>query len=165
MLENFESDILPVWMDAQLAASSKGPVRLPDSQLREQSLQFLTALRPAAQNGNLSDISTAEWSPVRDMLTDLSRSRVRQGATPSQTAAFIFSLRQPLLLRLERDFSSHPDYAGISRAISLLVDTLGLYTMEVYQKNREEVIARQQQEMLELSTPVVQLWDGFSLSR
>ena len=43
---------------------------------------------------------------------------------------------------------------------TVLLDRLGLFTTEVYQRSREEVIARQQQELLELSTPVVKLWEG-----
>ena len=95
------------------------------------------------------------------MLTDLSRSRGVQGFSPSETATFIFSLKKPLFARLRREVGKDPDVlAEVTWAATELLDSLGLYTTEIYQKTREEVIARQQQEMLELSTPVVKLWDG-----
>ena len=95
------------------------------------------------------------------MLADLSRSRAQLGFSPSETAIFIFSLKQPLFDRLRREFGN--DAQGLADAVwssTNLLDKLGLYTTEVHQKRREEVIARQQQELLELSTPVVELWDG-----
>jgi len=95
------------------------------------------------------------------MLTDLSRSRGVQGFSPSETASFVFSFKKPLFDRLRREFSKDADaLAELTWTTTQLLDNLGLYTTEVYQKSREEVIARQQQEMLELSTPVVKLWEG-----
>ena len=102
-----------------------------------------------------------EWSGVREMLANLSRSRGLQGFTPSETASFVFSLKKPLFARLRREFSKDAEaLAEVTWAATELLDKLGLYTTEVYQKSREEVIGRQQQEMLELSTPVVKLWEG-----
>ena len=95
------------------------------------------------------------------MLANLSRSRGSQGFTPSETATFVFSLKKPLFARLRRECADGRRGAGRATwAATELLDRLGLYTTEVYQKAREEVIDRQQQEMLELSTPVVKLWDG-----
>jgi len=98
---------------------------------------------------------------VRERLSELSQARARQGFSPSETATFVFSLKQPLFAQLRARYSNDP--AGLSDELwitTLLLDKLGLYTMEVFQQSREEVIQRQQEEMLELSTPVVELWDG-----
>jgi len=98
---------------------------------------------------------------VRELLDDLSRARVAQGFTPSETALFVFSLKEPLFELLRREIGENPD--DLARAIwttTRLLDNLGLYTVEAFAKTREEVIVRQQQELLELSTPVVELWDG-----
>jgi rsbT co-antagonist protein RsbR len=74
---------------------------------------------------------------------------------------FVFSLKQPLFTRLRDSLRSEPaTLADLTWMISTLFDELGLYTTEVFQASREQVIVRQQQELLELSTPVVQLWDG-----
>ena len=98
---------------------------------------------------------------MREILTDLSRSRGQQGFSPSETATFIFSLKQPLFTRLRQELEQDADtLANEYWAATVLLDELGLFTTEAYQKNREMVIARQQQELLELSTPVVKLWEG-----
>src|SRR5262249_20887240 len=94
-------------------------------------------------------------------LDSVSRSRARQGFSPSETATFVFSLKRPLFAHIRSEASLDADtLADEMWTVTTLLDGLGLYTTEVYQKGREEVIARQQQEMLELSTPVVKLWKG-----
>src|SRR4029434_4115434 len=98
--------------------------------------------------------------PVRDMLSDLSSSRAVQGFSPAETATFVFSLKQPMFNALTRAKLDAATLAQTSWAVTVLLDELGLYTMERYQKSREEVILRQQREITELSTPVVKLWDG-----
>jgi rsbT co-antagonist protein RsbR len=95
------------------------------------------------------------------MLGNLSRSRGLQGFSPAETASFVFSLKKPLYTRLVREAGKEGKaLTDEIWSITELMDKLGLYTTEVYQKSREEVILRQQQDMLELSTPVVKLWDG-----
>ncbi|MGH7342110.1 MAG: STAS domain-containing protein, partial [Candidatus Rokuibacteriota bacterium] len=117
--------------------------------------------RDAAGAGELDGADGPAWRPVHEHLAAISSSRARQGFTPSETATFVFSLKEPLFERLRQDVgASAGALADEMLRASRLLDKLGLYTMEVYQKGREEVIARQQREMLELSTPVVQLWEG-----
>jgi rsbT co-antagonist protein RsbR len=95
------------------------------------------------------------------MLAELSRSRAMQGFSPSETASFIFSLKEPLFKALNRDKAlSGEQIASTIWTVTVLLDALGLFTLEVFQKSREEVIVRQQREIAELSTPVVKLWDG-----
>ena len=98
---------------------------------------------------------------MKDRLAEISRSRSAQGFSPSETATFVFSLKKPLFARLRRELGGNADaLADATWRVTELLDGLGLYTTEAHQKAREEVIARQQEEMLELSTPVVKLWDG-----
>jgi rsbT co-antagonist protein RsbR len=98
---------------------------------------------------------------MRELLSDVSRARTREGYGPAETATFVFSLKQPLFDRLRQEVGEDAEaLASEIWVATLLLDQLGLYTMEVHQKAREEVINRQQQDMLELSTPVVRLWDG-----
>jgi len=161
LLERHESDILDQWIKAQLAAPLSRRSMVSDAELRDQSREFLGLLRSAAGKGSLDSIDGAAWQAVRDGLTDISRSRGARGFSASETATFVFSLKQPLFSALRDDYGS--DAAGLADEVwktSTLLDKLGLLTTEVYQKGREEVIARQQEEMLELSTPVVKLWDG-----
>jgi rsbT co-antagonist protein RsbR len=162
ILATHEAQILAEWTGLQKAAAGpRGDSRIDDRQLREQSRQFVSLLRQAAETGDVENPEGADWNPVRDLLADVSESRARHGFSPSETAMFVFSLKQPLftVLRdvLGRDAEMLAEEVWTATA---LLDRLGLYTVEAHQKTREEVILRQQQEMLELSTPVVALWEG-----
>jgi len=101
------------------------------------------------------------FAPVKQLLADISKSRAIQGFSPTETAMFVFSLKQPLVNAINRsELFAANSLAGVVWQVTLLLDTLGLYTMDEYQKSREQVIIRQQREISELSTPVVKLWDG-----
>ena len=159
LLNRHEADILGDWLDVQLSDPRRSHL-INEADLRSQSKEFLGLLRGAAQRGS-TDVTSRDWEDVRRLLDDLSRSRVRAGLTPSQTASFVFSLKPALFRRLRTALGNEPiRVAEATDAIDGLLDPLGLYTTEVYQQGREEIILRQQQEMLELSTPVVRLWDG-----
>ena len=160
ILKTYESEILDEWMREQLA-SLRSTAKIRENELRQQSTEFLNLLQTATQSGNVTDINSPAFGKVRDVLSDLSRSRGLQGFSPSETATFVFSMKRALFARIRKDLEK--DAAGLASvtwAATELLDKLGLYTTEVYQKVREEVIARQQEELLELSTPVVKLWDG-----
>ena len=132
-----------------------------EAELTELAKRFLEQLRRGAASGGLDDIGTAEWAPMRELLEDLSRDRAIQGYSPSETAIVVFSLKQPLFELLREEFASDADLlAKETWAAGSLIDRLGLYTIECYARIREDVITRQQQELLELSTPVVELWEG-----
>jgi len=160
LLQQHEPEVLDEWVREQKSVlGQKGQIK--DQELRTQCADFLARLRQAARNGSLSDLRGPQWDNLRELLSEVSRSRGLQGFSPSETATFIFSLKRPLFTLLRRAFGK--DAEGLARETWLataLLDELGLYTTEVYQKAREEVILRQQQEMLELSTPVVKLWEG-----
>lgn len=161
ILHTYEEELLEEWMREQLASDTWRADLLTESELRQQSAEFLGALRQAAESDNLTDIMTPQWSEVREILTHLSRSRVQQGFAPAETATFIFSLKQPLFKRLRQELEQDTDtLANEHWAATVLLDELGLFTIEAYQSSREAIIDRQQEELLELSTPVVKLWDG-----
>ena len=160
ILQTHEAELLAEWMKEQLAATTRRADLINERDLREQSRQLLAGIRGAAAKGNLTDVTTPEWGPVRDLLEEVSRTRAQQGFSPSETATFVFSLKQPLFARLRQGVRDAGELAAELWAATVLLDKLGLYTIEVFQKSREDVIGRQQQELLELSTPVVQLWDG-----
>jgi rsbT co-antagonist protein RsbR len=157
-----EQELLENWLQEQMASPGRRSDLTTEPQMRQQSAEFLRLLRQALQTGDSShDIHALPWSNVRAFLENLSRSRALQGFSPTETATFIFSFKQGLFERLRREFSDDgPALAQIVLESSLLLDKLGLYTTEVYQKSRDEIIRRQQQELVELSTPVVKLWKG-----
>jgi rsbT co-antagonist protein RsbR len=155
-----EKEILADWISLQKKAGTLQTGRISESEVTVQSRDFLHAVRGALETGG-ADVSHAAYAPVRELLDDVSRHRGVQGFSPTETAMFVFSLKEPLFNTMNRDKTVSPAaLAQTTWAITLLLDQLGLYTAEVYQQNRDDVIQRQQREISELSTPVVKLWDG-----
>ena len=161
LLQRDGEGILTDWVAQQKENLSQRTNLMKSGEIERQSREFLTALSNALANNAEGDPSTSSaWDPARELLTSLSRTRARQGFTPTETATFVFSLKGVIFDRLKGKESDQSGVMEQMLAASQLLDTLGLFTTETYQKGREEVIARQQQELLELSTPVVQLWKG-----
>ena len=151
ILRKYDKDLLAAWDTAQLKAATWRPDLITERELHEQSRQFLRALHAAVQHGDLDDVTTPEWEEVREILADVSRARARQGFSPSETAMFVFSLKQPLFTFLRQELTQAPEMlASETWATTTLLDKLGLYTTEVYQQSREDMIKSQQQELLEL---------------
>ncbi len=146
-------------LTAQKTASPKG--RLASQDINGQATEFLDELTSAATSATSNDVSKAEWSGVRGFLEQLSRDRVQAGFTSEETATFIFSLKRPVYDAAMSD-SGRSSQSTVSDlwAITELLDQLGLHTVKTYQRSREELINRQQEDMMEMSTPVIKLWDG-----
>ena len=160
LLTRHEAGIIQDWVRRQLADPARSHA-VKEADLQHDSRAFLSLLLGAARSRNTGDINTRDWDEVRRMLEDLSRNRAALGLSPSQTAMFVFSLKEALFPLLRQELAQDPEQlAAATWTVSSVLDRLGLYTTEVHQKGREAVIAKQQQEMLELSTPVVQLWEG-----
>ncbi|HYO51544.1 STAS domain-containing protein [Archangium sp.] len=160
ILKKYPSELIADWFSAMTASGIRRDALMREGELREQCAEFLRLLTQATEQGHFTDINASGFAPVREMLERLSRSRSLQGFSPAETATFIFSFKQPLFDRLRRELTGQPvAVADELWGATVLLDKLGLYTTEVHQRTREEVIMRQQQEMMELSTPVVQLWD------
>ena len=157
IIRNNETEILAEWIREQ-AAGQKRKDPIQEVEARRVSKEFLAASVEAMGTG--ASVEGREWDRVRDILSELSASRAAQGFSPSETAKFVFSLKQPVFTRLRAELESNPKaFAEQTWLATVMIDQLGLFTMEAYQKSREGVIQRQQRELLELSTPVVQLWD------
>ena len=160
LLDAHEPEILSDWTQRLKADGTLQSGRIREGELQNQCATFLRELRQALAVG-ATDSDAPAFAGVRDLLAEISRSRATQGFTPRDTAVFVFSLKQPLFDAFERHVKT--DAKGALEAngqIGLLLDHLGLYTMEMFQKTREELIVRQQQEIAELSTPVIKLWQG-----
>jgi rsbT co-antagonist protein RsbR len=157
LLRSRGSVLLSSWLEFQQRSGSIGA----DGENRQQAARFLDALADGVESGTAADITGEPWAEMRELLEELSRKRALEGYSPSQTATFVFSLKQPLfeLLRHEigADAGRLADEIWVATA---LLDRLGLFTIECFLRTREDVIGRQQQELLELSTPVVKLWEG-----
>jgi rsbT co-antagonist protein RsbR len=157
-IRNRQDHILKHWMDYQLSALTLRRDRVKESDLREMSRRFLDLFSEAFSAS--ADASSPSWKPVKEHIAEVTRSRAEQGFSPSETATFVFSLKQPLFdLAQQRAGQDSKKLAEMLWDLTALLDKLGLYTTEAYQETRESVILRQQQELMELSTPVVRLWD------
>jgi len=134
--------------------------RLSEAEVRSQSRRFLQLLQEASIRGNAVDIDSEAYKDLRKFLQEISATRAQLGFSPSETATFVFSFKQPLFAQIRNSIPDSAEQVSEIWNASVLLDRLGLYTTEMFQKSREALILRQQQEMLELSTPVVKLWDG-----
>jgi len=161
VLQTQDDSLLDAWMKAQTGSMASRKDLIKETELREQSRKFLAALRTAAEKGGSTDINSAAWDEARDFLKSVSASRAQQGFTPTETAMFVFSLKEPVFEQLRKDVGDNAKALATELwQATTLFDRLGLYTTEAYQQSRNDVIGRQQAELLELSTPVVQLWEG-----
>jgi rsbT co-antagonist protein RsbR len=160
LLRQHESELLGQWVQEQKATLRDGG-QGKEKELRARCSSFLAGLARAANGKDVSDTNSEQWGEVREVLAEVSRERSQQGFSPTETATFVFSLKRPLFALLRRELAR--DAEALARetwVASEVLDRLGLYTTEVYQRSREDVIQRQQQDMMELSTPVVKLWEG-----
>ena len=154
LLQRESSQIVDGWVSAAggVNASPKA---------RAEAANILATLLPAIQSETRHDSGASGWQPVKSALEQLSASRAAQGTSAGSTSAFVLALKQPVFTALQKDLAS--DSQGLVQAIAEitgLVDALAQWTVDAYQRTREQLIARQQDELLELSTPVIKLWDG-----
>ena len=163
VLQSSQVQLLADWIKALRAAvASKSAAMISDPELQTQCQEFIQLVAAAIVHGAAADLAGEAWRPVREFLAGVSRSRSRQGFSASETAMFVMSFKEPLFHHLRRAADGHDDAKLFAEAWGCLraLDQLSLYTTEVHQQAREELIRRQSEEMLELSTPVIQLWDG-----
>lgn len=159
VLSNHRDEILAEWMREMSLATRRGDL-IKDSEVQAQCSRFIQSLSQAVTVAGTNFQSPA-YDSMRDMLAEISRSRAMQGFSPRETATFVFSMKRPFFTAIREELRN--DAAAMASEMwnaTELLDTLGLYTTEAFLKSREEVIRRQQEEMLELSTPVVKLWEG-----
>jgi len=161
VLKRHEEELRSEWLKQLETEGSGRDSRISEKDLRAQTAEFLSLLQQAAQVGDVDDTTGAHWTEIRRFLEELSRKRVLQGFTSEQTARFVFSLKKPLFARLRSELLKEPEaLAEETWMASELLDKMGLLTIQAFQRTREEMINRQQQELLELSTPVIKLWEG-----
>lgn len=160
VISTYETELLEGWLQGVTARLTQRNKSL-ENEVRQQATQFLPLLVNTLNTATSINIDESAWSAVRHQINEISVARVRQGFTSTETASFIFSLKEPLFSYLRKELGDQPQLLSEEVALtSSLFDRLGLLSIDAYQKGREQVIARQQQELLELSTPVVQLWQN-----
>jgi rsbT co-antagonist protein RsbR len=155
-----EAQIMAEWIRGMEKSVQRTDL-ISKSELEEQCRSLLTAVVTGVRVSGPTNISGEGWNSARDLLQEISTSRARQGFSPGEVATFVLSLKQPVFSAIRRDLSGSQDklFDTVWTATEML-DRLALITSEAFMTAREELISRQQQELLELSTPVVKLWDG-----
>jgi rsbT co-antagonist protein RsbR len=160
VLTRHRDTLLTDWLNQHLSIALRRGLTT-EADMSDQFRNFLNIFVDTLSSADTLDASRPEWEPVRTFLSEMSAHRARQGFTPAETATFVFSLKQPLYSRLRDELRDNAlELAETSWAVNQLLDALGLFTTEVFQRSREAIILRQQEELLELSTPVVELWEG-----
>ncbi len=158
-IKNNQPQLLDAW---RKGLQAKGATRnVKEQDLQQQTAEFLQLVISGLQDGHGTQTAATGWAETRQFLEKLSASRALLGMDSQQTANFIFALKGPLFSVLQDHYRNDP--AQLTEQlleISELFDALGMHTIATFQKSREAVIKRQQEELLELSTPVVKLWDG-----
>lgn len=160
IFEKREQEITDQWLERQQATGRKLSAAERE-QASRQSREFVRALSVALKRNSSGDVSGPDWAGVHEFLVDLSSRRAKDGYTPRETAFYVFSLKQPIFSALKSELGA--DSKTLADEVwlaTLVMDELGLLTTDAFQKTREEVINRQQKELLELSTPVVRLWEN-----
>jgi len=161
VLKKSGKEVQAAWARDLAAALPTGKGRISAIELEQQTGEFLKLLTTAAEHNKGADIAASDFKPLREFLEGVSRSRAVQRFTSAETATFIFSFKRPLFEQLKLAAGKDAEkLADETWQATVLLDSLGLHTVQTFQKAREEVINRQQREMLELSTPVVKLWEG-----
>nr|WP_314621624.1 STAS domain-containing protein [uncultured Noviherbaspirillum sp.] len=158
ILIDHQTALLEGWLATLVARLGRHETAV-ESEFRNQATRFLLLLGNAINIAGCSEIDSAAWTGTRQLLEEISANRVRQGYSSIETANFVFSLKEPITAYLQNELAGDPSALVIEiTATDALFDKLGLFTVEAYQKTREQIILRQEQELMELSTPVVQLW-------
>ena len=159
--ERFD-DLLKRWTEAQSEEGVQRTDVFSRKEVREQSTRLLKAFRDAANGGDMAnpDVSGEAWAPLRDALREVSEERTERGVTPTQMANFIHALKIPLFEFLTERLDDSRVLAAELITAARAVDAFALYTAEAFIEQRERIIERQRAEMIELSSPVVELWKG-----
>ena len=160
ILDKYRAELLAEWLN-DLSDGSRDHRRIGESEMSGQMHEFLDLLQAASAGGSVDDMQGQAWTPLLEFLESISHSRAQQGFNSAETATFIFSVKRPLFKHLRKELTGEPQtLADEAWRATELIDKLGLHTVKAFQKAREAIIKRQQDELLELSTPVVKLWEG-----
>jgi len=161
LLAQSEDEILTEWLQEASAASTR-ITEAGRRTLRGEAEEILHGLRSAlGAGGDPESFQAAPWDGLRQTLEALSRSRAAQGQSAGDTSVFVLAFKRPLFKRIQVRFAADAgQQMGVVWVVSALVDRMAQWTVSTYQQTREDIIKRQQQDLLELSTPVIKLFEG-----
>jgi rsbT co-antagonist protein RsbR len=161
IIKRKKNQLLELWIQKQLQSASLRDDLMTNDELRLQSEELVNVFAQTLTNDNIDQTESADFDEVFEMLSTISMSRARQGFSPRETGLYIFSLKEAIFDLLQQETDVDPRELFItSLRISRLMDSFGVATFETFIKGREEVIFRQTEEISDISTPVIQVWDG-----
>lgn len=160
LLQKQKKNILELWMKNQLADEGLREDLISNEDLRDQSEELISSLVNNLTSKDIEDMDGDNWNPVIEILGGIAITRARQGFSPRETGRFVFSLKDALLSILQKEITDPTVLFEESSKISRVMDNLSIITFETFIKGREEVILRQTDEIAEISTPVIRVWDG-----
>lgn len=161
LLNKQKKNILELWMKNQLADDGLREDLISNEELRTQSEELVDSLISNLVSSDLDDLEGESWYPVIEILGGIAITRARQGFSPRETGRFVFSLKEAILEVLKKEIGNDPALLfEESQKINRVMDNLSIVTFETFIKGREEVILRQTDEIAEISTPVIRVWDG-----
>jgi rsbT co-antagonist protein RsbR len=160
ILPKKHNEILDLWMKQQLKDEGLRDDLMTSYDLKKDSSELLTVLLAVIKKNDFSNVESAEFDKVNEVLAGISMTRAKNGFSPRETAYFVLSLKEAVIPVLEKNITDARTLYLETTKFNKLIDSLGLVTIETFIKGREEVILRQTAEISEISTPVIQVWDG-----
>lgn len=155
-----KKNILETWIKYQLADETLREDLMSNDELRSQSDELLNLIVANLSDESMSNPESPELEPINEILSSISISRARKGYSPRETGLYIFSLKDTLISTLQQEIKDPVELYDQTLKVNKFVDALGIKTFETFIKGREDVILRQTDEMSEISTPVIRVWDG-----
>jgi rsbT co-antagonist protein RsbR len=161
ILQRKKKQILELWIENQLKDENLRDDLMSNQEMQKESNELLSILLRTINEDNIVDTQSADFDALNEVLSGISITRAKQGFSPKETGYYIFSLREALIQALHQDFIGDAnDLLNATLQIVKLIDTLAGVTFDTFIKGREEVILRQTDEIAEISTPVIRVWDG-----
>lgn len=160
ILQRKKSNILELWMENQLTEDGLRDDLISNEDQRVQSEELLYSFIDALNQSSAGDIGTSDFSRVYDILSSTSVSRAKQGFSSAETGTYILSLKQAILETLANEIKDPSVLYTDSMKLNSIIDQFSVVAFETFIKGREEVILRQTDEITEISTPVIRVWDG-----
>lgn len=160
ILQRKKKNVLENWVKFQLADEGLRDDLMSNEELRSQSDELLNAFVNNLTDASIDDPGGSSFEPVTDILGAISITRAKQGFSPRETGNFVFSLKEALIDTIQQEIKDPQELYLQSTKIHRLLDYFTMNTFETFIKGREEVILRQTDEISEISTPVIQVWDG-----
>lgn len=160
ILQKKKKNVLETWVKLQLADESLREDLMSNDELRSQSEELLESFVNSLTDDNINDPRSNDFEAVVDTLNAISISRAKQGFSPRETGTYVFSLKDAMITTLQQEIKDPQELFVQTLKIGKVVDSFGVSTFEAFIKGREEVILRQTDEITQISTPVIRVWDG-----